>query len=182
MHLSLALNAEREMNIKIVELNPEHAQEYIEIRKMSEVEFPQYVGPSAERELLSGSEGIKSLVAGYVSEGTTIFGAFSEEKLVGVLGVSRRLSPKFKHRAFLWGMYVSSEYRKLNVATILLSHVKNWAKSHSEVNILWLQVTETNIPAISFYKKHGFEIYGTEPQSLFTQGEYHTAHYMQICA
>ncbi len=170
------------MNINVVELKPENSQEYLEVRKASEIEFPQYVGPSAERELLSGNEGIKALMAAYVGEGTTIFGAFSEEKLIGVLGLSRRLSPKFKHRAFLWGMYVPGEYRKLKVATLLLSHVKNWAKNHPEVNILWLQVTETNIPAISFYKKHGFEIYGTELQSLFTQGEYHTAHYMQICA
>lgn len=170
------------MNINVTELKPENAKEYLELRKSSEIEFPQYVGPSAERELLSGVDGIESLLAAYASEGTCIFGAFSGGKLIGVLGTSRRLSPKFKHRAFLWGMYVSSEYRKLKVATLLLSHVKDWAKHHPEITVLWLQVTETNVPAIQFYKKHGFEIYGTEPLSLFTQGEYHTAHYMQICA
>ena len=170
------------MNIRVVELKPENAQEYLELRKSSEFEFPQYVGPSAERELLSGAEGIKGVMTLYPEEGTTIFGAFSEGKLVGVLGMSRRLSPKFKHRAFLWGMFVSCKFRKLKVGTLLLSYVKNWAKNHSEIKVLWLQVTETNFPAISFYKKHGFEIYGTEKQSLFTQGEYHTAHYMQICA
>lgn len=169
------------MKINVVELRLESAQEYLELRKASEIEFPQYVGSSVERELLSGSDGIKNLMTAYVGEGTTIFGAFSEDKLMGVIGVSRRLSPKFKHRTFLWGMYVLSEYRSLKVATLLLVHVKTWAKYHPEVNVLWLQVTETNIPAISFYTKHGFEIYGTEPQSLFTQGEYYAAHYMQIC-
>ncbi len=170
------------MNINVVELKPENAHEYLKLRQASEIEFPQYVGPSAERELLSGNAGIENVMSSYAGEGTAIFGAFSEERLIGVLGVSRRPSPKFKHRAFLWGMYVPCEYRKLKVATLLLSHVKSWAKNHPEVNVLWLQVTDTNAPAISFYRKHGFEIYGTETQSLFTQGQYHTAHYMQICA
>lgn len=168
------------MNIKIVELKLEHAQQYLELRKMSEVELPQYVGPSAERELMSGNDGITNIMASYKSEGTIIFGAFSAEKLLGVLAITRRLSPKFKHRAFIWGMYISNEYRKLKIGALLLTHVQRWAENHSEVNVLWLQVTASNISAISFYKKHGFEIYGTEPQSLFTQGEYHDVHYMQI--
>lgn len=170
------------MKINVVELNSENAQEYLELRKVSEIELPQYVGPSAERELMSGNEGIAKIISSYALEGTILFGAFSEEKLVGVIAVSRRLSPKFKHRAFIWGMYISNKFRQLKVGALLLSHVKNWAGNHPEVNVLWLQVTESNTPAISFYKKHGFEIYGTEPQSLFTQGEYHNTHYMQINA
>ena len=170
------------MKINVVELKSENAQEYLELRKVSEIELPQYVGPSAERELMSGNEGIAKIVASYESEGTILFGAFSEEKLVGVIAVSRRLSPKFKHRAFIWGMYISSEYRQLKVGALLLAHVQSWAKNHQEVNVLWLQVTESNTPAVSFYKKHGFEIYGTEPQALFTQGEYHNVHYMQTSA
>jgi ribosomal protein S18 acetylase RimI-like enzyme len=170
------------MKIKVVELKSENAQEYLELRKMSEIELPQYVGPSAERELMSGNEGIAKIVASYESEGTILFGAFSEEKLVGAIAISRRLSPKFKHRAFIWGMYISNEYRQLKVGALLLAHVQSWAKNHQEVNVLWLQVTESNTPAVSFYKKHGFEIYGTEPQALFTQGEYHNVHYMQTSA
>jgi ribosomal protein S18 acetylase RimI-like enzyme len=170
------------MKINVVELKSENAQEYLELRKVSEIELPQYVGPSAERELMSSNEGIAKIVASYESEGTILFGAFSEEKLVGVIDISRRLSQKFKHRAFIWGMYISNEFRQLKVGALLLAHVQSWAKNHQEVNVLWLQVTESNTPAVSFYKKHGFEIYGTEPQALFTQGEYHNVHYMQTSA
>ncbi len=170
------------MKINVVELKSENAQEYLELRKVSEIELPQYVGPSVERELMSSNEGIAKIVASYESEGTILFGAFSEEKLVGVIAISRRLSQKFKHRAFIWGMYISNEFRQLKVGALLLAHVQSWAKNHQEVNVLWLQVTESNKPAVSFYKKHGFEIYGTEPQALFTQGEYHNVHYMQTSA
>jgi len=168
------------MTINIVELGPKHAKKYLELRRVSEIELPQYVGPSAERELMSGNKNIASLMAAYESEGTIIFGAFLATELVGVLAISRRLSPKFQHRAFIWGMYIASEQRSLKIGATLLSHVKTWAKNHPETTLLWLQVTASNLPAIGFYRKFGFEIYGTEPQALFTQGQYHDVHYMQM--
>ncbi|NRB36870.1 MAG: GNAT family N-acetyltransferase [Pseudomonadales bacterium] len=170
------------MEFKVVQLTPKDHREYLTLRKESEIEFPQYVGPSAERELLAGEDNIASILESYPEEGTIVFGAFNNEGLVGVLALSRRLSPKFKHRAFIWGMYIDKSYRQSNVGALLLDYVKVWAADNKEVNVLWLQVTETNQPAISFYKKHGFITYGTEPMALFTQDEYHDVHYMQIMA
>tara|TARA_R110000850_G_scaffold218724_5_gene344231 strand:- start:751 stop:1263 length:513 start_codon:yes stop_codon:yes gene_type:complete len=170
------------MESRISELTSKNSLEYLALRKESEIEYPEYVGPSAERELMAGTENISSILDSYSDEGTIIFGAFHNEELVGVLALSRRLSPKFKHRAFIWGMYISKGYRKSNIGTLLINYVKGWAAVNEEVNVLWLQVTESNKPAISFYKKHGFAIYGTEPMALFTQDEYHDVHYMQIMA
>ena len=170
------------MELKVVQLAPKDYREYLALRKESELEYPQYVGPSAERELLAGEENIASILEAYPEEGTIVFGAFNNEELVGVLATSRRLSPKFKHRAFIWGMYIYKNNRKSNIGALLLEYVKAWAAAHKEVRVLWLQVTESNKPAISFYQKHGFTIYGTEPMALFTQGEYHDVHYMQIIA
>jgi len=170
------------MEIKVVELTSSNSLEYLTLRKESEIEYPQYVGPSAERELLAGKENISSILEAYPEEGTIVFGAFNNEELVGVIAISRRLSPKFKHRAFIWGMYIYKSHRKSNVGALLLEFVKGWAADNQEVNVLWLQVTESNKPAISFYKKHGFITYGTEPMALFTQDEYHDVHYMQITA
>ncbi|MBV1907750.1 MAG: GNAT family N-acetyltransferase [Kangiellaceae bacterium] len=170
------------MDIKVVELTSSNSLEYLALRKVSEMEYPQYVGPSAERELLAGKKNIASTLDAYLGEGTIIFGAFSNEELVGVIAISRRLSPKFKHRAFIWGMYIYKSYRKSNVGALLIDFVKAWAADNHEVNLLWLQVTESNTPAISFYKKHGFITYGTEPMALFTQDQFHDVHYMQIMA
>lgn len=168
------------MNIEVIELKDKHASEYLSIRVESEIELPQFVGPSAERELLAGENGIQEILSKYPAEGTTVFGAFVSERLVGVVAVTQRLSPKFIHRAFIWGMYVRKEARQLNIGAALLEHTFSWARSSSEVKVLWLQVTSTNTPAIIFYKKYGFKKYGTEPKSLFTQEIYHDVHYMQI--
>jgi len=170
------------MKIKVVELTSSNAVEYIALREASEEEFPQYVGSSAERELLAGRDEIGSILDCYPKEGTIVFGAILENKLIGVLATSRRLSPKFKHRAFIWGMYIHKEYRGSNIGAKLLCYVRSWAANHAELEVLWLQVTESNKPALSFYTKHGFETYGTEPMALFTNNEYHNIHYMQVNA
>ncbi|MGH1374120.1 MAG: GNAT family N-acetyltransferase [Cellvibrionaceae bacterium] len=170
------------MEIKVAKLTPLDSLEYLALRKESEIEYPQYVGPSAERELMAGTDNISSILKSYSGEGTTIFGAFHNEELVGVLALSRRLSPKFKHRAFIWGMYIYKSYRKSNVGTLLINYVKDWSAENEEIKVLWLQVTESNRPAISFYEKHGFTSYGKEPMALFTQGEYHDVYYMQLMA
>jgi len=170
------------MEIKVAKLTSLDALEYLALRKESEIEYPQYVGPSAERELIAGTDNISSTMDSYSEEGTIIFGAFHNQELVGVLALSRRLSPKFKHRAFIWGMYIYKSYRKSNVGSLLINYVKDWSAKNDEINVLWLQVTETNKPAVSFYKKHGFITYGTEPMALFTQDKYHDVHYMQVMA
>ena len=170
------------MNITVIELSSDHSREYLAIRQLSETDLPQYVGPSVERELIAGSDAIASILSAYPSEGTLILGAFTDNKLVGVISVSRKLSPKFKHRAFIWGMYIVEEYRKVSVGELLLNRAKEWAQNHSEVNTIWLQVTTSNQPAVSFYTKHGFTTYGTETKALYALGEYHDVHYMQMSA
>lgn len=170
------------MNINVSQLSHDHSAEYLALRRVSEIDLPQYVGPSAERELMAGDDGIASILSAYRSEGTLIFGAFASNELVGVIAISRRLSPKFKHRAFIWGMYITPEYRKVNIGGLLLRRAKEWAIGHSEVKVLWLQVTTSNKPAVSFYNKHGFTVYGTEPQALYALGDFHDVHYMQMPA
>ena len=96
------------MRIKVIELTPSHSLEYLALRQESEVEYPQYVGPSAERELLASENNIASVLGSYLEEGTIVFGAFNNKELIGVLAISRRLSPKFKHRAFIWVWGISN--------------------------------------------------------------------------
>lgn len=168
------------MHIEITELSALHAPEYMALRKASEMEFPQFVGPSAERELMADEQSLATLLDRYAEEGTSVVGAFDAGQLVGVIATSRRLSPKFQHRAFIWGMYIFKSHRQSEVGTQLLDYVKAWAVNHNDVLLLWLQVTLSNQAAIGFYQKHGFAIYGTEPKALFAEDAYHDVHYMQL--
>lgn len=168
------------MIVKIRLLKPKDSAGYYQLRVRSEQEFPQFVGFSAERELAVGPDGMAALLDVYQTEGTLVWGAFIEGKLIGVLSLSRRLSAKYRHKAFLWGMYVMSEFRGEGVAQSLMAAALVWAKAEPELSAIWLQVTHSNTRGQQFYKRHGFTIFGTEQRALFAAGEFHDVHYMEL--
>lgn len=90
-------------------------------------EYPEFAGFNAERELAAGRSGISDLLARYSSDGTVILGAFEDRKLVGVVALSRRVSPKYRHKVFLWGMYVLPEFRGGDVAHSLMKAAIEWS-------------------------------------------------------
>jgi len=166
--------------MEIREITSRDAESYYKLRVLSEEEYPEFVGFNAERELSAGSSGIAELLSQYPSEGTLVFGAFNQGELVGVTALSRRLSPKYQHKAFLWGMYVLPEFRGLGAAQVLMEKAIEWAKEHTEVIAISLQVTLSNIRGQQFYKRFGFSVFGTEQNSLFAAGQFHGVHYMEL--
>ena len=162
------------------QLQTTDAVDYFRLRVLSDREFPEYVGMSAERELLAGEQHIGQLLSDYEKEGITAFGAFSDDILVGIACISRKLSPKYQHKVFLWGMYVSEEYRRQKVGKLLVDRIIEWARNTPGVIAVQLQVTTTNARARALYEQFGFVVYGTEPASLFAAGQYHGAHLMEL--
>lgn len=173
------MNVEQRMNIR--EVTAPDAEKYLAIRVKAEREFPQFVGISAERELSAGAAGMAGVLAGYPGEGTTVLGAFENGVLVGVVALTQRLgSPKYRHKAFLWGMYVMPEHRAGVVAPSLMKAVISWAAGRPELLALTLQVTVSNVRARKFYSRFGFRCFGTEKNSLFAAGEFHDVRYMEL--
>ena len=156
------------------------ALQYYELRTRSEQEYPEFVGFNAERELDAGPEGIAALLEGYPAEGSLILGAFEGMELLAVVALSRRLSTKYRHKAFLWGMYVLPEQRGQGLAQQLMQETIDWARGHSQVIALSLQVTLTNQRAYEFYKRAGFYVTGTEQNALFAGDRYHDVHCMEL--
>lgn len=101
-----------------------------------------------------------------------IFVAEDENHLVGMTGIRKGDSPKTKHSAGIWGVYVRPEWRGLHIAEGLMELCFEWAKLR-EVQIVKLRVVSTNESAFRLYERIGFTIYGTEPQSLFYEGQYY---------
>ena len=102
--------------------------------------------------------------------GTTFF-AEGNSKLVGMTGIRRGDSPKTKHGAGIWGVFIRPEWRGLRIAQGLINMCCEWAKLH-EVQILKLAVVSTNESAIRLYERSGFIIYGTEPRALYYDNQY----------
>ena len=97
--------------------------------------------------------------------------------LIGMTGVRQRESPKTKHSAEIFSVYIRPEWRGLHSAEALLDRCVQWAKAR-EVNILKLGVMATNTSAVRGYERCGFKIYGTEPRDVFYEDQYYDLHLM----
>ena len=105
--------------------------------------------------------------------GITIF-AEHENHLVGMTGIRKGESPKTRHSAGIWGVYVRPEWRGFHLAGEMMELCYEWAKLRG-VQIVKLGVMTTNEAAIRLYERCGFTVYGTDPQALYYKGQYYDA-------
>ena len=110
----------------------------------------------------------------------TILLAEHEGKLLGMTGIARGGSPKTRHGAWIWGVYVTPEWRGLRVAEELINSCLTWARARNIV-LVKLGVAATNISAIRCYERCGFSTYGTEPRAIFYEGKYYDE-FLMSCA
>ena len=100
-------------------------------------------------------------------------------KLIAMTGVMRGSSPKTRHSAWIWGVYVTPEWRGLHVAGEIIHSCLKWAKQRNVV-LAKLGVAAVNQSAIQCYERCGFKIYGTEPRAIHYNGNYYDEHLMAI--
>ena len=102
----------------------------------------------------------------------TILLAEHEGKLIGMTGIARGSSSKTRHGAWIWGVYVSPEWRGLRIAEELINSCLTWAKAR-KILLVKLGVAATNISAIRCYERCGFSTYATEPRAVFYEDKYY---------
>jgi len=98
-------------------------------------------------------------------------------KLIGMTAIRKRESPKTRHSADIFSVYVHPEWRGLRIAESFIEACMDWAKVR-EVNILKLGVMATNTSAVRCYERCGFKIYGTEPRDIFYEGRFYDLYLM----
>ena len=106
-----------------------------------------------------------------------IYLGFHGDELMGMTGVRLDYSPKTRHSALIWGVYVQPEWRGLEVAEVLIRACLEWAKSNGAV-IAKLGVASTNLSAIRCYERCGFETYGVEPKAIYFDETYYDENLM----
>lgn len=91
------------------------------------------------------------------------YGAFDDNKLVGVVIVEKR---EWNNSFWIEDIEVAEPYRKNGIGTMLLDKVEYIAKKNG-VRIIALEAQSSNVPAIDFYRKNGYELDGID-LSLYT--------------
>lgn len=159
----------------IREANPSDAERFRELRLFALQESPTAFGADYQTNLnrppAYWHERLKK------DESSTIFFAEYEHDLVGMMGIEQGQSPKTRHGAEIWGVFVRPEWRGLHIAETLIDACVEWAKSIN-INIIKLGVLAASTSAIRCYQRCGFIIYGTEPQGMFYNDTYYDGYLM----
>jgi ribosomal protein S18 acetylase RimI-like enzyme len=106
------------------------------------------------------------------------FGAFVENNMIGLIGLTFDQRKKTKHRASVVSFFVDSDFRGLGYGKELLLVTIKKAHSEKDIEQLELSVVTEQTAAVSLYKSMGFEVYGEEPHSLKVEGHYYNEFYM----
>jgi len=162
--------SEGEVAIRIA--TPGDAEALFNLRLEALVAHPEAFAADIE---ITRARGVKAWEDAITSdardESGVIVIASAGNDLVGMTGVGRGHWPKTRHSGIVWGVYVTSAWRRLRIADAILGKCILWAGGHGIV-VLKLGVVTTNEPAIRCYQRCGFVTYGTEPKSNYLGGEY----------
>jgi ribosomal protein S18 acetylase RimI-like enzyme len=156
---------------------PGDAEAFVALRREALDEEPLAFGASPEDD--------RGLSLPFVREAlgpehsSAVFGAFSPN-LVGIVGLRREGKKKSAHKAYLWGVYVSTPHRGSGLGMALLEAAIGYARQLDGVTQMHLSVSEDAEPAVQLYERLGFRRWGTEPNALRWEGQAVAEHHMVL--
>jgi RimJ/RimL family protein N-acetyltransferase len=103
--------------------------------------------------------------------GSFVLGLFSNGQLAGMLGFARDHRLKLRHKAVIWGVYVSPALRGQGAGRVLMQACLDRAATIEGLRQVRLGVAQVNAAARALYESFGFEVYGEERGSLQVNGE-----------
>lgn len=144
----------------------EEAELYKDIRlemlRLNPESFGEAHGDALKKEIEFYEDRLKG---GYVA------GCFKDGKIVATAGVYEPLENKKRHKAVLWGVYTTPEYRGQGIGRALC---KNALDNVSEaIELIQLSVVKGKDTALGLYKDLGFKEYGLEEKALKIDGQYY---------
>lgn len=165
--------------LEIRKLVEEDAHEYWELRKIALKEVPEAFGMSYEEAMAIENpiDHVKEVTKGEKSD---FYGVFLDGELVGAATLIQADAAKMSHRAHIGAVYVSAKSRGTGAGSALIKKIIEDAKLNPILEKLNLSVVTTNTPAVTLYKKLGFEIIGTEKNSMKYDGQYYDEYLMTL--
>ncbi len=159
--------------IEVRRLVPENFDHYYETRLASLVQCPAAFATDADAWRNASQETImKHLQVSEEGTESPILGAWTEESLVGLLGMNREERPSVRHKAGLWGLFVMPDHQNQGVGRALVAEMIAVAKTMPELRQLRALVpAEGTAPFLM--EKMGFERFGFERDAKRVDGQFH---------
>lgn len=161
--------------IKILTI--EHADIYRSLRLKALKNNPEAFSSSYEEEVVLPLSVFEKRLQ---STETFIFGAFSDNRLVGTVTLVKESKRKLQHRATIYAMYVSEESRQKGIGKALMVNALEKARNLKTIEQIYLTVVKENKTAKSLYKLSGFQVYALERKALIIDDNYYDEEHM-VC-
>jgi ribosomal protein S18 acetylase RimI-like enzyme len=153
------------------------AENYRNFRLEALQNNPESFGSSYEEEKENTLETYKSR---FQSDESFTFGAFENEKLIGIVTLVKENKFKLKHKANIFSVYVSPEKRGIGIGKCLMEKAIKKAKDLEGIEQISLTVVTTNKSAKKLYKSLGFEVFGREKRALKVDHTYFDEEHMVL--
>src|SRR5215207_11595246 len=114
------------MSIIIRKLRSHESSIYREVRLACLKNAPDYFGSTYEEEVSNPKFMFETFIENG-SPGHVMFGAFTEERLIGITGFNRMARQRAMHRGELVQVYVESSYRGQNIGEKLIRRILEYA-------------------------------------------------------
>jgi ribosomal protein S18 acetylase RimI-like enzyme len=145
-------------------LNSDDATEWRMLRAEALEQDPEAFSSSLEEHARLSLDEVKNRLG--ATGDSFVAGAFKGGRLVGMAGFHREVGPKVRHKARIWGVYVTSSTRGKGVGRNLMRAVLERAGNIEGLDQIQLSVTETQTAALKLYHSLGFHTFGREPRAL----------------
>lgn len=159
------------MSTQIRSLTTDDAAALQALRLEALEQAPQAFGSSHEEERDLGPDVFRLWAT--PTETSVIFGVFVDGRLAGMAGVGRQSRLKMRHKAHIWGVYVSPNLRGQGLARQVLLAALAHIEAMPGVQQVKLSVSAGNASALALYETLGFQTYGREPAALCVDGVMH---------
>ncbi|WP_273129100.1 GNAT family N-acetyltransferase [Bacillus weihaiensis] len=159
-------------------IQPEEAEKFRTLRLTALKECPECFASSYDEEKTISLARFKEQLT---TINSYVYGAFRNEELVGTLTLVEETKQKLNHRATIFAMYISCDYRKNGIGKKLLQEAIKKA-NELQLEQVYLTVVSSNEPAKNLYYSQGFKSFGYEKRALKVDGVYydeeHLVHFL----
>lgn len=153
------------LNIKVKILSVDKSKDFRTIRLSALKKSPKMFGSTYIAEVEKPLDFFEECLST-----SAVFGAYYENKIIGLATLTQENGVKFSHKATLSSVFIEPEFQQKGIASQLLRVVIEHSKNHVEQ--ILLTVAHDNKPAIHLYEKFGFETYGIEAKAMKDNGRY----------
>lgn len=154
--------------LEIRPLLPEEAAAFVALRREALETEPLAFAASPEDDRGLSEDFMRTSLSDPAE--AAVLGAFEGERLLGIAGVGRYAKRKQRHRALVWGMYVSAAGRGRGLGRRLLTAAVERARAWPGIRQVHISVTDAAPQALRLYRRAGFREWGVEPRALEADG------------